>query len=106
MAKKKSEKKYGIVYCLGILENGAEDLYQYDADYWMEDLLANGSIIVMGDLEKDEVYTIPSSQLRRIHQKFGVKEDVERFAQFNEKMKRRKELMEVQAKKDNNVDVV
>lgn len=103
MGKKKEEKikkKYTIVYSLGLGETGEEILQEMEVDYWMEDMLAGGSIILMGNVDINISLIIPFTALRAIYQNFGVKEDVEKFAQFNEKMKRRKELMETQSDKE------
>ena len=85
---------------MGLEEGGKEDIWSLEADYWMEDLLAGGSVIFTGNIDTNTSLTIPFLSLKGIFQNFGVKEDVERFAQLNEKMKRRKELMETQSHKE------
>lgn len=107
MGKKKQEKiekKYTIIYSLGLDENGKEDIWSLEADYWMEDVLAGGSVILAGNLDINTSLIIPFIGLKGIHQNFGVREDVERFAQSNEKMRRRKELMEIQNNKTKDRD--
>ena len=103
MGKKKEEKiekKYTIVYSLGLGETGEEILQEIEIDYWMEDMLAGGSVIFAGNIDTNRSITLPFTAFRAIYQNFDVKEDIEKFAQFNEKMKRRQELIKTQNSKE------
>lgn len=96
----KTEKKYTFVYSLGLGEAGEEILQEIEVDYWMEDMLAGGSVIFAGNIDTNRSITVPFTALRAIYQNFDVKEDIEKFAQFNEKMKRRQELIRTQNHKE------
>lgn len=103
MGKKKEEKiekKYTFVYFLGLGEAGEEILQEIEVDYWMEDMLADGSVIFAGNVDTNRSITVPFTALRAIYQNFDVKEDIEKFAQFNEKIKRRQELIRTQNHKE------
>lgn len=107
MGKKKEEKiekKYTFVYSLGLGEAGEEILQEIEVDYWMEDMLAGGSVIFAGNVDTNRSITVPFTALRAIYQNFDVKEDIEKFAQFNEKMKRRQELIKTQNHKEKECD--
>ncbi len=107
MSKKKQEepeKKYTIVYSLGIGETGEELLQEMEVDYWMEDMLAGGSVIFAGNIDTNRSVTLPFTAFRAIYQNFNVKEDIEKFAQFNEKMKRRQELIRTQNHREKELD--